>query len=220
MTTIAVCTFKGGCGKTTTALNLAASLAASRQRVLGVDLDRTQRDLVSYEGLVPSVDFRASTAGRLPRLLERAARDEYSCVVIDCPPALEKEPAAALRVADIAVVPVQPELLSARGLSRFMQAVQVVRNPRLQGSNPKLQIVVLITMLDTRDTEACDVVEAIRSGFAPFVFPDAILRQGAVNAANNAGISVLQHAPRSQGAQAYKTLARHILQKGEHHGAK
>ncbi len=43
MTTIAVTTFKGGVGKTTTTRDLSVALARDGHSVLGVDLDRTQR---------------------------------------------------------------------------------------------------------------------------------------------------------------------------------
>ena len=50
MRTIAVVNQKGGVGKTTTVVNLAAALAEASKRVLAVDLD-AQRNLSTWYGL-------------------------------------------------------------------------------------------------------------------------------------------------------------------------
>ena len=211
MKTIAVTTFKGGVAKTTTAVNVAAALACDGADVMGIDLDRTQRDFCSFEASL-GFEVRSTTAGRVAGVVERGAHDY---LVIDCPPALSREPAAALRAANLAIVPVVPEMQAVRGLARFLQIVEAVRGP--QGGNPELQVVILLTMCDARDGEAQEIEEQLRATFGAAIWPQSIPRLVSINSANNALASIFSHAPRTNGAKFYRELARECAARVHHH---
>ena len=105
---IAVLNQKGGSGKTTIAINLAHALQRQGNDVLIVDADPqgTARDWSESRttGICPVIGLdRESLARDLP-----AVARSYDRVVIDGPPQLAGISAAAVKVADAVLIPVQP----------------------------------------------------------------------------------------------------------------
>ncbi len=88
-------------------LNLGAALAEAGKRVVLLDLD-PQRDLSAYAKGVPGVTFEEARPENLSELLQH----EADFFLLDCPPARGAHSAAALKVADVALVPLQTESLA------------------------------------------------------------------------------------------------------------
>ena len=139
---IAIANQKGGVGKTTTAINLAACLAAKGKKVLAVDMD-PQGNMTS--GLGVDRDSLEYTV--------------YDMLIIDCPPALGMLTVNALTAANTVLVPIQCEFFALDGLSQLVYTIELIR----KNLNRLLTIEgVVFTMFDSRTNLSVQVVENVK----------------------------------------------------------
>ncbi len=107
-TVIAILNQKGGSGKTTIATNLAHALERSEGKVLLVDSDPqgSSRDWNEANGgsILPVVGLDRETLAKDLQAISIG----YDWIVIDGAPQIAKLSAAAVKVADLVVIPVQP----------------------------------------------------------------------------------------------------------------
>src|SRR5881628_700987 len=197
---IAIANQKGGVGKTTTAINLAASLAVAERTVLLVDLDpqanATSGMGVDVEGISLST-YDVMVRGR-----------KVSEVLVDCPPALGLLTVNALVAAHSVLVPVQCEFYAMEGLGRLMRTVEMVR----RSLNKALVIEgILLTLFDGRNNLHWQVAEEIRKHFSDTMFKTVIPRNVRLAEAPSHGAPVLMYDVASSGAQAYLSLAKEVL---------
>lgn len=138
---IAILNGKGGVGKTTTAVNLAATFAEA-QKVLLIDADVQGSASWWYRRSQNSMGFDLSQATD-PKSLARLRKIEgYDLVVVDTPPALHSEALkAVVAIADYLVLPTPPAPMD---LAVLIDTVSQAVTP--------LEIAhrVLLTKVDTR----------------------------------------------------------------------
>ena len=134
--------------------------------------------------------------------------DNYDRVLIDCPPSLGILTINGLTVADEVLIPVQCESLSQRGVGQLLDTIDDVRDY----TNPDLAIRgAIATMFDSRTNLAHEVVAQVREQHQIEVLEPFVPKSVKVAEAPAHGQSVLSHAPRSRGAEAYRALAAILL---------
>lgn len=141
---IAISHPKGGVGKTTTTMILAAALAERGYRVLVADCD-AQASASAWASAAPegksfpaAVINLSAYAGKVHREIQRQLNN-YDFIIVDCPPGLDSlSPQSAILVADLVIVPLPPspaDLWAARGVKLLIE--------RGADFNPALKAVIL-----------------------------------------------------------------------------
>ena len=156
MPIIALVGNKGGAGKTTLSVNLAAGLA-KQACIAVVDADpqgsslqwREIADVQDSISVFPATENLQAQATELGRV--------FDYVVVDCPPSVRApQTISALEVCDLALIPVQPSPVD---LWATVHIERVIANAR--NTNPSLRSLLVINQLEMRTTLSRVVREAL-----------------------------------------------------------
>ena len=169
-----------------------------------VDLAVSSIDLAGAELALSSMIGRE-------RALEKAlapVKDNYNYVLIDTPPSLGLLTINALVASDGVIVPVQCEYLSLRGLVQLENTLTMIR----ENLNPEVGIQgILPTMYDNRTLHSREAVEILQENFGDLVFGTRIRKTIRYAEAPVKGSSVLKYDPTGSAAEAYRELAKEVL---------
>jgi chromosome partitioning protein len=201
---------KGGVGKTTTTVNLAAALAMHDLRVLVIDLAGAEIELVRVVARESRLRKALAAYGRIGD----AGEDRLDYVLIDCPPSLGLLTLNALVAGVEMLIPIQAEYYALEGLGQLVETVEMVK----AHLNQDLTIsTILITMYDSRTNLAAGVAEEVRKHFQEQVLPTSIPRSVRVSEAPSYGQTVMTYDPGSPGALSYLQAARELAVRGAGH---
>ena len=172
--------------------------------VRGLDLAPSNIDLSAAEVQLVSEVAREQS---LLRVLAEV-RQEYDYVLIDCQPSLGLLTVNALTAAQGVIIPLECEFFSLRGVALLVDTIDKVKE-RL---NPSLEVDgILATMYDARTVHAREVFSRVVEAFGDTVFQTVITRTVRFPETTVAGQPITTWAPTSTGAEAYRNLAKEVL---------
>ena len=141
-------------------------------------------------------------------------KEEYDHILIDTSPSLGMLTINAMAAADQAIIPVQPNFLSAKGLEQLLGTISRVRRQ----INPKLRIEgILLTMVDARTNNAKEISNLIRETYGSKikVYDTVIPRSVTAAEISAEGKSIFLHDPKGKVAEAYMNLTEEVIQRAE-----
>ena len=178
------------------------SVAPSTMDLLGVELEIASRSDRAFR-------LRRAIASHMQRAESIRGRN-YTYVLVDCPPSLNLLTINALSASHSILVPLQCEFFALEGLSQLLATVEQVR----QALNPELSIHgIVMTMFDSRNNLAGQVVADVRAHMGEAVYETIIPRNVRISEAPSHGKPVLLYDFKSTGSQAYLRLASEIIQR-------
>ncbi len=147
---------------------------------------------------------------KLRRALNSSDALAFSYILVDCPPSFNLLTMNAMAAAHSVLVPLQCEFFALEGLSQLLETVDQVRRT----VNPSLDIQgIVLTMFDSRNNLAQQVVTDVRTHLGEKVYHTLIPRNVRVSEAPSYGKPAILYDLKCAGSQAYLQLASEVIQR-------
>ncbi|MCB2230215.1 AAA family ATPase [bacterium] len=172
---------------------------------------------MNYLHLVPSSISLVGAEVELVSILSRETRlkaalaplsDDYTYIIVDCPPSLGLLTINALTAAQSVIIPIQCEYYALEGVSQLMNTIKLVQ----AHLNPSLQIEgVLLTMYDGRLNLSKQVSDEVRRFFDSKVYNTVINRNVRLSEAPSFGKPIILYDILSTGAENYMAFTQEVM---------
>ncbi|GBC99500.1 Sporulation initiation inhibitor protein Soj [bacterium HR17] len=144
------------------------------------------------------------------RSLLTPLKGEFDLLVLDAPPSLGVLTVNCLAAADYLLIPLQCEYYALEGLGNLLSTVRRIR----MAFNPSLTILGIVrTMYDGRMNLTQQVSAELQKHFPQWLLRTVVPRTVRLAEAPSHGLPIIHYDGRSPAAEAYRQLAREVLER-------
>lgn len=192
MSNIAIVSQKGGAGKTTLALHLAAAAEANGQVALVIDTDpqATATQWAEWRGEKPP-EVIDSAPPRIATKIAQAVEQGATFIVIDTPPHADTAATRAVEAADLVLIPCRPSAFDLAAVKTTAQLITML------GRKAFVVFTAGPVNAPRMYEEASTLVRSFGIEVCPYVLPD----RAAYRHASAEGLTVLEAEPQGRASQ-------------------
>ena len=211
---ITIISQKGGSGKTTTALNLAVAAQQAKRRVLLLDIDPQASATAWYRQRIDkSLVVQPTHPAGLAEMRRLAEEQGVDWIIIDTAAQTDSNAAAAVEVADVALITCRPSVMDLRAVPNSIRLCQ------LRSIAPH----VVLTQIESQGSLAAEARQNL-AALGVDVLPGGLGRRAAFHHSLIDGRAALEYEPNGKAATEVLALYRavcHLADKSSsHHSAK
>ena len=194
---VAIVAQKGGTGKTTLAVSLAVAATQAGRTAAIIDLDpqaTASKWFDRREAESPAVV--SAQAARLSHVLQAAGEAGADLVFIDTPPRAEQAAIAAVRAANLILIPCRPAIYDLETVTTTLDLISV------SGAKPAAAVLNAVPPRGTKHEQATDIIQDLKLP----VCPASLGQRVAFDHASTLGQTAQEYDPRGKAATEIKQV--------------
>lgn len=168
---IAVTNLKGGVGKTTIAVNLAAAFTQRGKRVCIVDTDLKQHSALEWASSRgeerETIQVFAVEQNQVNAKMLKDLEQSYDFVILDGTPHLSELATRTILVSDIILIPVLPSIFDFRAFETFFQLLNELKDTKKSNGLGNVEAFIVMN----RVNEKANVSKEIADGLMTYNVP-------------------------------------------------
>jgi len=163
-------------------------------------------DLSAFEQQMAGIPDRESCL----RDAIEGVKEDYDCIIIDCPPAVGLLTFNALRAATDVIVPVETGYFALHGLSKQLETLSIL----CKRCSQHVEVRVLASMYDIRTKMAREILAELREHFSDKMYTTIVNFNTKIKEAASFGQPISEYDPASKGQKDFETLAHEVIGTG------
>ena len=190
---IAVTNLKGGVGKTTIAVNLAASLTQRGKSVCIIDTDKNQHSALEWaSGRGESrsiIQVFAIEQNQINNKVLANLEEKFDVIIIDGTPQLSELATRTILVSDIILIPISPSIFDFRAFESFLKLLKEMNGNRIAANLGSVSAHIVMNRVNERANISNEIGDALGAYETPIMATRLVNRTSyADNASDGIGV--------------------------------
>lgn len=192
---IAVTNLKGGVGKTTIAVNLAAAFTARGKNVCIIDTDQKQHSALEWAGIRnearPLIQVVAMGQNQINNKILADFEAKFDIVLLDGTPQLSELATRTILVSDIIIIPISPSIFDFRAFESFLKLVNEMNENRAAAGLKEVKAYIVLNRINPSANIAKEIGAALEAYNTPVTVTRLVNRTAYADTASD-GLGVVE----------------------------